>query len=707
MKINPTLTALPTRSEGPVRDFLQTLSPGQVLQGKVVDLPESGTARLQIGLIELLARTKTQLSPGQTLELEVKQLKPLPELKILNPPPDRPPRDLVLQQSLPKQIPVREMVRELQRLLSPASDSSGSPARAPTRTAATAAAVPPQARPDTLPRAPAGQVTLPASHRSGDGPSVRLDPSPPTAATLAGSSTAAPRPIAAATVHAPTAPPAAGGVTTGQSAATPAATGTSPGLPPAATEAATGKATPASRPLLSPGSDRPAAAPGAALAPPPSAKPSTPTAPGPGAAKPINAIASNPGESPARPTATVRPPASQPPSTASLPEPPRYTGQPVTEHRAPPTPFEQLPKPVQLAVVRLLRPAPQAPQISAIQVKQQLSESGLFLEQQFARGAIPTHDNKLDMLRLLQLLTTSRNQSGSEAIPPRSRPEVTPGSPAPPGTRPSPAPLHLPELQPPAPLTQVGAPPPVNLTGSLTEQLLRLLTGAGRRAGTNSRSAPGPTTGAPAPATQTASAANPVDPRLKAEYLLQTMQPEKGPRPGSREAARGSEAANNPPVAAQRALTDRLLQLVEGGLARIQTHQAATLTQAEDGRQIWQFELPLNRGQERDEVLVRLEQEQVRRSGAEQSRWTATLRFAFDNLGSVEARLMLEGERLSSTFWCERADTERRFAGRFSELENGLHKVGLEIGRLTAVQGTPPNPLDLPKPPAGMLDTHV
>jgi hypothetical protein len=337
-------------------------------------------------------------------------------------------------------------------------------------------------------------------------------------------------------------------------------------------------------------------------------------------------------------------------------------------------------------------------------VQQQFKESGLFLEQQFAAGVVPKTDNKLDMLRLIQLLVAARGQAVTQASarpdtadPARVTSAPRPGTIAPPVS-------HLPESPLPGqPSSSIPGLTGGSVTGGITEQLLRLLTGAGRRSSTASSSSTTPSTAN----AQQPNATAPADPKLKAEQLLQNLQAGKENRTGPSEAARGGDASTHPVSGTQRALTERLLQLVEGGLARVQTHQAATLAQADDGRQIWQFELPLARAEERDEVLVRLERELVKQGSAEQSRWTATLRFAFDKLGSVEARLMLEGDRLSSTFWCEQAGTEQRFARRMPELEQGLQKVGLEIGRLTAVQGMPPNPLDLPKPPTGMLDTHV
>jgi hypothetical protein len=157
---------------------------------------------------------------------------------------------------------------------------------------------------------------------------------------------------------------------------------------------------------------------------------------------------------------------------------------------------------------------------------------------------------------------------------------------------------------------------------------------------------------------------------------------------------------------------DRLLALVQAGLARIQTQQAASLPgDAPADRPVWQFELPLTIAGTTQDLSLRIE----RRDGAESGSagqdggacWTVALRFALGEYGRVHARVSLADNRVSSTFWCEQPKTERRFSGGLTVLRQALERSGLEVTDLRSVVGQPLDPVELPHPAAAMLDTRA
>lgn len=96
---------------------LATWRVGQVLAATVVTAPQPGRAELRIGNLQVTAQTgQLQLSPGQSLRLEVASLRELPVLKLLG----------VLQQSpvtaalrdvLPRQQPLSPLLNALPRLV--------------------------------------------------------------------------------------------------------------------------------------------------------------------------------------------------------------------------------------------------------------------------------------------------------------------------------------------------------------------------------------------------------------------------------------------------------------------------------------------------------------------------------------------------------------------------------------------------------------
>ena len=154
---------------------------------------------------------------------------------------------------------------------------------------------------------------------------------------------------------------------------------------------------------------------------------------------------------------------------------------------------------------------------------------------------------------------------------------------------------------------------------------------------------------------------------------------------------------------------EQLARLVEGAVARIQTQQAASLPHDQETRQLWQFDLPVLLAGQHESVQVRVEREAPAddAAGPTAPRWSVTLRFDFEITGLIQARIVLNGECVGSTFWCERADTERRVGNALPTLETALRNSGLEVGRLTSVHGEPPDPIILPRPVDQLVDTHA
>lgn len=82
-QITSTQLLVPVTREKSQADLLQSLQVGQVLRATALSENIDGTVRLQIGAVKLNAQTLLATQVGQRLTLEVKQLAPLPELKLL------------------------------------------------------------------------------------------------------------------------------------------------------------------------------------------------------------------------------------------------------------------------------------------------------------------------------------------------------------------------------------------------------------------------------------------------------------------------------------------------------------------------------------------------------------------------------------------------------------------------------------------------
>lgn len=194
------------------------------------------------------------------------------------------------------------------------------------------------------------------------------------------------------------------------------------------------------------------------------------------------------------------------------------------------------------------------------------------------------------------------------------------------------------------------------------------------------------------------------------------------PDPLSRAALLGSALANtltarqSPTAAApaappgpDQAVLDRLWRLVDASIARIQSHQAASLAADDGARPAWQMEVPLLLpGGLTQAVELRIEPEQSGNEDAQspEAGWLVTIGFVFPELGPVQAGVRLANGRISTTFWCELPSAAARFERHLPDLQAALEAAGLEVAHLAASQGKPPSGPAL-TPEQRLLDERV
>lgn len=192
----------------------------------------------------------------------------------------------------------------------------------------------------------------------------------------------------------------------------------------------------------------------------------------------------------------------------------------------------------------------------------------------------------------------------------------------------------------------------------------------------------------------------PGDRKLQLLRLLQQLAPENRPPmpPPTATAQETTHSADS--------LLNRLRQLVEASVARIQHHQVRSLPQEEPNRALWQFDLPLQLGERREDLPLKIlrEQSSAQDTSAPAS-WKVDVHFEFADLGPVSARITLQGDQVSCAFRSRHDATARRFENALPRLEDALRQAGLEIGAVTSLTGE----LDTPntRPPEGLLDEKV
>lgn len=157
-------------------------------------------------------------------------------------------------------------------------------------------------------------------------------------------------------------------------------------------------------------------------------------------------------------------------------------------------------------------------------------------------------------------------------------------------------------------------------------------------------------------------------------------------------AGRGHPAAAAASASDPQAVVERLWRLVEASLARIHTHQAASLPRDDQPTGAFQLEIPLTLpGLPPQAVDLRIEAEaEAEKETDSEAGWLVTLGFQFSELGPVKAGVRLAGGRISTTFWCEHPQALQRFDRELPTLHAALEAAGLEVAHLAASRGRPP-----------------
>jgi len=140
-----------------------------------------------------------------------------------------------------------------------------------------------------------------------------------------------------------------------------------------------------------------------------------------------------------------------------------------------------------------------------------------------------------------------------------------------------------------------------------------------------------------------------------------------------------------------------LLKHLDGAVARIQTHQLASLPREEGTQPVWQFELPVRNGERFDLFHIRIGCESGAGVTETETAWNLTLHMDLESLGPMRIHLRLQGENLSTLIWSQQFDTDRRVRERLSELRAAYEQRGLTVQRLEAHVGSVENPHDIPR----------
>ncbi len=273
--------------------------------------------------------------------------------------------------------------------------------------------------------------------------------------------------------------------------------------------------------------------------------------------------------------------------------------------------------------------------------KAAVDRSGPFLEAHLAKGEVPKQDLKATLLKMIQMLKPLLENSGQ---------------------------------------MQNGK---LTTAASTTAQAPLLTT----------------TTNSTSPlAAEAAIAKRLINPTIKSDPLLQL----RGKQPPIAVTTGKIEAPPPNPLLQQ--LVD-LFKSLEGALARVQLHQAATLLSEESNKMVWQLELPIKNASQTDTFDMRIEQQKSASSGDDISHaWRLTIKFDLKPLGPMHANLTLRGgDELSTIFWAKQQKTLSLLNRYLPLLRSNLERTGLKVGRIEAYHGMVPE-ADQPTWQSTLLD---
>jgi len=190
--------------------------------------------------------------------------------------------------------------------------------------------------------------------------------------------------------------------------------------------------------------------------------------------------------------------------------------------------------------------------------------------------------------------------------------------------------------------------------------------------------------------------------------LLQRLLGQIGQKPQNKIDIQNEASAQKPDVKliAVEQLLSRLQRLIEGSLGRILSHQTNSLANEDPGRQVWQFDMPiqLSDKQEHLQLRVQSDDESEASTGEPTRNWKVDIEFNFDNLGEIFSRINLRGGQVSASFWSQQDSTAVMIERAIPRLEEALKKIGLEVKVISSLLGDPPK---APAASSGLVDERA
>lgn len=148
-----------------------------------------------------------------------------------------------------------------------------------------------------------------------------------------------------------------------------------------------------------------------------------------------------------------------------------------------------------------------------------------------------------------------------------------------------------------------------------------------------------------------------------------------------------------------------LSQQVDQSISKITSLQLQPLTREGDNMIMLFFNLVFKDSHEHFDIQFNIQQENEKDQSNEES-WKATLVFHFKTLGEVQSKIHLLGDRVSTVFYTEVTTTAEKIKSLLPVLNEALNKAGLTVISLD-VNNQLPNDIHIPVQPDHLLDENA
>lgn len=141
-------------------------------------------------------------------------------------------------------------------------------------------------------------------------------------------------------------------------------------------------------------------------------------------------------------------------------------------------------------------------------------------------------------------------------------------------------------------------------------------------------------------------------------------------------------------------LKQKLLSISQAGVAKIQTQQLSSLSEAANGVvQRWLMELPFTHQGQVHSIELEIQQREAKKQSKEQKavkQWQLRLNIDLMELGALQADIKLHEQQSNIQLWFDQAGTQKLALSYIHELKEALQSKGLNVEELRCHQGIPP-----------------